>query len=153
MTTRSPSAARASGVATTGSEPVGAQQSLDDDDEIEKETEESEGRARVAEITLSTGIRRSTQMPRRQCDRAGAVPDRLREGRLDASGRSRTDGPESEEPLPVGLVIPEMSCCNSVPVGFAAADVVVCAEVETWLNPTPSATTAKSPCEQRYTGS
>ena len=39
--------------------------------------------------------------------------------------------PGSEEPLPVGLVIPEMSCCNSVPVGFAAADVVVCAETET----------------------
>ena len=67
-------------VATTGGKPVRAPQSQNDDYGIENEPEESEAGTRVAEITLSTDSRRRTQTPGRRCDRAGTVPDRLREG-------------------------------------------------------------------------
>jgi len=66
-------------VATTGSEPVAAQHSPGYYDDIDKETEETEGRARVADIILLTGVRLSIEMGC-QSDGAGAVPDRLQEG-------------------------------------------------------------------------
>ena len=53
-------------VATPCGEPVAAQQSPDEDREIEKETGEAECRPGVAEVAFSTHIRRTTQTAGRQ---------------------------------------------------------------------------------------